>query len=72
MLRYLTLASGAEKSQRTQRNPQLSGYRNNTEFSIGPLLRDVLSSAIMIHNDRIISNLSTPTLMTAVPHTLHA
>jgi acyl-CoA dehydrogenase len=45
----------------------LSGYRNDTEFSIGRLLRDVLSSPIMISNDRILSNLATTSLMTPLP-----
>jgi len=56
----------------TMRACGLSGYRNDTEFSIGRLLRDVLSSPIMVSNDRIISNLSAPTLMTAIPRTLYA
>src|ERR1700683_2509550 len=30
----------------------LSGYRNDTEFTIGRLLRDVLAAPIMISNDR--------------------
>ena len=34
----------------------LSGYRNDSEFSIGRHLRDVLSSPIMINNDRILAN----------------
>ena len=34
----------------------LSGYRNDGEFSIGRHLRDVLSSPIMINNDRILAN----------------
>ena len=37
----------------------LSGYRNDTEFTIGRLLRDVLSAPIMINNDRILTNLAT-------------
>jgi acyl-CoA dehydrogenase len=45
----------------------LSGYRNDTEFSIGRLLRDVLSAPIMISNDRILSNLATTSLMTPLP-----
>jgi acyl-CoA dehydrogenase len=45
----------------------LSGYRNDTEFSIGRLLRDVLSAPIMINNDRILSNLATTSLMTPLP-----
>ncbi|HYA75791.1 MAG TPA: acyl-CoA dehydrogenase family protein [Burkholderiaceae bacterium] len=48
----------------------LSGYRNDTEFSIGRHLRDVLSSPIMINNDRILANLATPALMTAIPQSL--
>jgi acyl-CoA dehydrogenase len=45
----------------------LSGYRNDTEFSIGRLLRDVLSAPLMINNDRILSNLATSSLMTPLP-----
>ena len=48
----------------------LAGYRNDTEFSIGRLLRDVLSSPIMISNDRILSNLATTSLMTPLPTTI--
>jgi acyl-CoA dehydrogenase len=45
----------------------LSGYRNDGEFSIGRHLRDVLSAPIMINNDRIRSNLSSASLMMALP-----
>ena len=45
----------------------LSGYRNDTEFTIGRLLRDVLSAPIMINNDRILANLATTSLMTPLP-----
>lgn len=45
----------------------LSGYRNDTDFTIGRLLRDVLSAPIMISNDRILSNLATTSLMTPLP-----
>ncbi len=45
----------------------LSGYRNDGEFAIGRHLRDVLSSPIMINNDRILANIATATLMSAVP-----
>jgi acyl-CoA dehydrogenase len=48
----------------------LAGYRNDSEFSIGRALRDVLSSPIMINNDRILANLATTTLLTAVPGSL--
>jgi acyl-CoA dehydrogenase len=45
----------------------LSGYRNDTEFTIGRLLRDVLSAPLMINNDRILSNLAATSLMTPLP-----
>lgn len=48
----------------------LSGYRNDSEFGIGRYLRDVLSSPIMINNDRILANLSGASLMSAVPPSL--
>ena len=48
----------------------LSGYRNDSEFSIGRHLRDVLSSPIMINNDRILTNLATPSLMTPLATSL--
>jgi len=48
----------------------LSGYRNDSEYSIGRHLRDVLSSPIMINNDRILANLATPSLMTPLPTTI--
>ena len=48
----------------------LAGYRNDGEFSVGRLLRDVLSSPIMINNDRILSNIASASLMSAVPASL--
>jgi acyl-CoA dehydrogenase len=48
----------------------LAGYRNDGDFSVGRLLRDVLSSPIMINNDRILSNIATAILMSSVPATL--
>jgi acyl-CoA dehydrogenase len=45
----------------------LSGYRNDGEFSIGRHLRDVLSSSIMINNDRILSNVATTAFLVDVP-----
>jgi acyl-CoA dehydrogenase len=48
----------------------LSGYRNDSEFSIGRFLRDVLSSPIMINNDRILANLATPSLMSPIAASL--
>ena len=48
----------------------LSGYRNDTEFSIGRHLRDVLSAPLMINNDRILSNLAATSLMTPLPSSI--
>jgi acyl-CoA dehydrogenase len=48
----------------------LSGYRNDGEFSIGRHLRDVLSSPIMISNDRIIANVGTASLLSGTPVSL--
>jgi len=45
----------------------LSGYRNDSEFSIGRHLRDVLSAPLMINNDRILSNLAMTSVMTPLP-----
>jgi acyl-CoA dehydrogenase len=50
----------------------LSGYRNDTEFSIGRHLRDVLSAPLMINNDRILANLATTSLLTALPASIGA
>ena len=49
----------------------LSGYRNDSDVSIGRHLRDILSSPIMINNDRILANMGTTLLMSGVPNTLH-
>jgi acyl-CoA dehydrogenase len=48
----------------------LTGYRNDGEFSIGRHLRDVLSAPIMINNDRILANVATASMLTAVPASL--
>jgi acyl-CoA dehydrogenase len=48
----------------------LSGYRNDGEFSVARHLRDVLSSPLMINNDRIIANISTSLLMSGTPASL--
>jgi acyl-CoA dehydrogenase len=45
----------------------LAGYRNDGDVSIGRSLRDILSSPIMINNDRILSNLSSSTLLSDIP-----
>lgn len=48
----------------------LSGYRNDTDFSMSRLLRDVLSAPLMINNDRILANLASSSLMTPLPTTI--
>ncbi len=48
----------------------LSGYRNDGDFSVGRHLRDVLSSPLMINNDRILANIATANLMSGVPTSL--
>jgi acyl-CoA dehydrogenase len=45
----------------------LSGYRNDGDASMGRLLRDVLSSPLMINNDRILADLAPPALMDRTP-----
>ncbi|WP_439392885.1 acyl-CoA dehydrogenase family protein [Bradyrhizobium sp. PMVTL-01] len=48
----------------------LSGYRNDTDVSIGRHLRDVLSAPIMINNDRILASIGPATLMSTIPDSL--
>jgi acyl-CoA dehydrogenase len=50
----------------------LAGFRNDGEFTLGRHLRDVLSSPIMINNDRILANIAAASLMSAVPTSLFA
>jgi len=48
----------------------LAGYRNDGEFSVGRHLRDVLSSPLMINNERILGNIATASLMSGIPTSL--
>jgi acyl-CoA dehydrogenase len=48
----------------------LAGYRNDGEFSVGRHLRDILSSPIMINNDRILANLAMASLLSGAPASL--
>jgi acyl-CoA dehydrogenase len=41
----------------------IQGYKNDTPYSVGRELRDILSAPLMIANDRVISNTSTLLLM---------
>lgn len=45
----------------------LAGYRNDGEFSISRNLRDILSSSIMLNNDRILANVASASLLSEVP-----
>jgi acyl-CoA dehydrogenase len=45
----------------------LSGYRNDGEFSVARKLRDVLSSSIMINNERILNSTASSLLLFEVP-----
>ncbi len=49
----------------------LSGYRCDSEFSVERHLRDVLSSPLMINNDRILSSLAGTSLMAPIPVSLN-
>jgi len=48
----------------------ISGYRNDSEFSLGRHLRDILSSPIMINNDRILANVAAASLLGSAPASL--
>ena len=50
----------------------LSGYRNDSDVSIGRQLRDLLSAPIMIHNDRIMASMGSALAMSGVPTGLRA
>ena len=44
----------------------LSGYRSDTEFSLERHVRDILSSPLMINNDRILSSFTTTAMMAPI------
>ncbi len=48
----------------------LSGYRNAGEFSVSRHVRDVLSSSVMIHNDRILASAAAFSFLIEVPNWL--
>ena len=54
----------------TMRACGLAGFRNDGDFSVSRQLRDVLSAPLMINNDRILTNIASASLMSAVPATL--
>jgi acyl-CoA dehydrogenase len=45
----------------------LAGYRNDGEFTMGRYVRDILSSPIMINNDRILADAQSAVLLSDVP-----
>jgi acyl-CoA dehydrogenase len=45
----------------------IAGYRNDGEFSVSRPLRDILSTSIMINNNRILANVASPCLLMGVP-----
>jgi acyl-CoA dehydrogenase len=49
----------------------LAGYRNDTPYSVGRHVRDVMSAPIMINNDRILANLGATAVLTEVPASLY-
>jgi len=48
----------------------LAGYRNDSPFAMGRFLRDILSSPIMINNDRILANADPAVLTSEAPTAL--
>ena len=60
----------AETVMLSMRACGLSGYRNDTAFSLGRHLRDILSSPIMISNDRILANVAMASLLSGAPASL--
>jgi acyl-CoA dehydrogenase len=48
----------------------LAGYRNDGEFSVARHLRDVLSSSVMINNERILASAAHASMLLEVPCTL--
>ena len=50
----------------------ISGFKNDTPFSIGRQYRDILSAQLMINNDRIFGNTSNQLLIHKLDTTLVA
>lgn len=48
----------------------IAAYRNDSAFSIARPLRDILSSAIMINNNRILANVAASCLIGGVPDSI--
>jgi acyl-CoA dehydrogenase len=48
----------------------LAGYRNDGPISVSRHVRDILSTSVMINNDRILANIAGSALLTDVPASL--
>jgi acyl-CoA dehydrogenase len=48
----------------------IAGYRSDGEFSVSRPLRDILSSSVMINNNRILSNVASSCLIGGVPDSI--
>src|SRR5262249_61480574 len=50
----------------------LAGYRNDGELSVSRHVRDILSTSIMINNDRILASTPSPAMLPQIPPLLPA
>lgn len=48
----------------------LTGYRNDGDFSVSRHVRDILSTSLMINNDRILGSVGTASMMIEIPSLL--
>lgn len=48
----------------------IAGYRNDGEFSVSRHLRDILSSSVMINNNRILNNVASSCLIGGTPESI--
>ncbi|MDB5448038.1 MAG: putative acyl-CoA dehydrogenase [Phenylobacterium sp.] len=48
----------------------LTGYRNDSDVSLGRHMRDILAAPIMINNDRILANLAVTSLVADTPQSI--
>jgi acyl-CoA dehydrogenase len=48
----------------------IQGFKNDTPYSVGRELRDILSAPLMIANDRVLANTSTMLLMSRLDTSL--
>jgi acyl-CoA dehydrogenase len=48
----------------------LGGYRNDGEFSVARHIRDVLSTSLMINNDRILASTASSAMLAEIPASL--